>query len=79
MGVWKTMGGFDLTVPPAERARIFINSFPPAPTPDPTEISVESIQIDGQFRALVVRPVGSAPLPVILAFHGGGGVVGTPE
>ncbi|KAM0752319.1 alpha/beta-hydrolase [Meredithblackwellia eburnea MCA 4105] len=76
--------GFDLSVAPKEGIRPFFASFPPPTNPYPDDVVVGSVTIVGgdndPLRLLVVSPAQrQSEAPAILAFHGGGGIVGVPE
>ncbi|BGP30999.1 hypothetical protein JCM10296v2_002763 [Rhodotorula toruloides] len=79
---WCEIGGFPFDKEPAEGARPFFASFPAAPAPEPSLATTESVEIDsasGKLRLVVVKPVNVSKPPVVVAIHGGGGVVGVPE
>ncbi|GAA5823989.1 hypothetical protein JCM3770_004623 [Rhodotorula araucariae] len=79
---WNEIGGFPFDKEPAEGARPFLASFPAAPPPDASLATTENVEIqsaDGKLRLVVVKPVNVVKPPVVVAIHGGGGVVGVPE
>ncbi|HZO81280.1 MAG TPA: alpha/beta hydrolase [Candidatus Binataceae bacterium] len=62
-------------------ARAFIRSRPPMGAPE-SVAHVEDRRIPGpagQIPIRIYRPIGSAPLPAVVFFHGGGWVVGDIE
>ncbi|BGP00733.1 hypothetical protein NBRC10513v2_000856 [Rhodotorula toruloides] len=79
---WNEIGGFPFDKEPAEGARPFLASFPAAPAPEPSLATTGNVEIDsssGKLRLVVVKPVNVSKPPVVVAIHGGGGVVGVPE
>ncbi|KAL8291579.1 hypothetical protein RQP46_002557 [Phenoliferia psychrophenolica] len=76
---------FQLAAQPMQQVREYLESALPKPTVDPT-IKTEHIEITGgagqKMRMYCLQPadvVAKAPQPTVLAFHGGGGLIGTPE
>lgn len=61
-----------------------MSSMPPPPMPDPSlNLELTNLEINGPsgapLRLFVVKKAGEKALPVVLYFHGGGGIAGMPE
>lgn len=71
-------------LPMAEQRRIYDAYWQRYHAPRPADVTVETISIGGPghvLRALLYRPSTSeaASLPVVIYFHGGGWILGSPE
>ncbi|WP_374652790.1 alpha/beta hydrolase [Dongia sp.] len=71
-------------LPMAEQRRIYDAYWQRYHAPHPAGVSVETVMVpagNGARRALLYRPAGAgaASLPVVVYFHGGGWMLGSPE
>ena len=74
---------FDFSTVPVEQVRAYLKTALPSVVKDPY-IKSETFEIagaDGQSLQVYSLKAADAtgPLPTVLAFHGGGGLIGTPQ
>jgi acetyl esterase len=70
------------TLPMAEQRRIYEDFWRRYHAPRPEGVTVEEVAVPtsgGMRRALLYRPAKTGPLPVVVYFHGGGWILGSPE